>query len=500
MIHTQQPSTAPLKINLLIFAGLFLLVLGYFYWQIDQSRQAFAEHIQEHTQLVAEVVSSNLNNANQSLQIIEQIITSFLSNTARFVAYLDEVEPFSAEELTAYAHENGLVGLWIQHGADPPVMTPPNWWVNYNQTYSETRLLHRPLQQQYVLIWPRPEQQLTIILALPAQKIERLQQQMQMPQLLNTLSQLSGVEQLRLQPTKEAHKHQLAANERQITLDSNTVTLVIESDILAQREALLWQQFWLFSMFLALAAVFFSWVLQCYQIRHTSKLLQLQQQLAHQREDALLGRAAAAISHEIRNPLNAISMGLQRLQLEETNLSSGHQALIDAMLGAVSRSNGIITGLQRFAQHLKPKLQLVDVSKLISSVLALYTIAAQEQKVVIATTMEQINLALDPELFGLMMENLIKNALEAQPLGGYINIVLQRYPDYVLLQIENGSSGTIDLEQCLAPYYTTKTRGTGLGLAMVKKIVLAHGGELTLEQPDGNCFMVQISFPAHEVV
>lgn len=498
MKQLTQENSAPLKINLLIFAGLFLLVLSYFYWQINQSRQAFAEHVQEHTQLVAEVVTSNLNNASQSLQIIEQVITSFLSNTARFVAYLDEVEPFTADELAAYAHENGLAGLWIRHGSQPSVMAPENWFANEGQNYAEPTLIHRQQQQQYVLFWPRPEQQLTIILALPAEKIERLQKQMQIPQLLETLSQLSGVEQLHLDTTQQAQKHQLAANERQIILGNNTVTLMIESDILVQREALLWQQFWLFSLFLALAAVFFSWVLQRYQNRHTEKLLQLQQQLAHQREDALLGRAAAAISHEIRNPLNAISMGLQRLQLEEPNLNKGHQSLIEAMLDAVTRSNGIITGLQRFAQHLRPELQLVDINKQIHSVLALYTATAQEQKVVIATTMEQLDCAVDPELFGLMMENLVKNALEAQPLGGYISIVLQRYPDHLLLDIENGSTDVIDLEQCLAPYYTTKTRGTGLGLAMVKKIVLAHGGELRLDQPDENCFLVQISLPVKE--
>jgi nitrogen fixation/metabolism regulation signal transduction histidine kinase len=137
----------------------------------------------------------------------------------------------------------------------------------------------------------------------------------------------------------------------------------------------------------------------------------------------------------------------------------------------------------------------VDITQQIHSVLALYAIAAQDQKVIIATTMEQLSHPVDAELFGMMMENLVKNALEAQPRGGYINIVLQRYPDYLLLQIENGSSADIDLEQCPAPYYTTKTRGTGLGLAMVKKIILAHGGELTLEQPDNNCFLVQISLP-----
>jgi signal transduction histidine kinase len=488
-----------LKINLLIFSSLFLLVLGYFYWQIDQSRRAFDQHISEHTQLVSQVVAANLNNAQQSRQVIEQVVTSFLSNTARFVAYLDEIQPFSATELEAYVQENGLSGLLIQYNDQPPVMSPSNWYTLSKKSATNKQLIHQEQQQQYVLIWSDTPHQRTIVLGLPAQAIERLQQQMQVPHLLKSLSQLSGIEQLRLELTANISTQPLKTNERQLRVGDNTITIVIEEQILARREEQLWQQFLLFSSLLAVAAIGLSWILQGYQNRYTHKMLQLQLQLAHQREDALLGRAAAAISHEVRNPLNAISIGLQRLQLEDNNLKQEHHALILAMMNAVQRTDGIVIGLQRFAQHLTPKLKLTAIDQQISTIIELYSLPAQQQRVIIANTMEHIVAAIDPDLFSLVMENIIKNAIEAQPDGGYINISLQRCANEILLEVENGTNcDSIDLEQCLAPYFTTKTRGTGLGLAMVNKIILAHAGTVVLDRPDSTSFSVNITLPLKE--
>lgn len=502
MIETLQHRNGPLKINLLIFCTLFILVLSYFYWQIHQSRQAFEQHVGEHAQLVSEVVATNLNNAQLSLQVIEQVVTTYLANTARFVAFLDGIEPFSANELAAYIEENGLSGILISHAGKPIVMAPDNWFtMAQGRKYERQQLVHLAKQQQYVLICPDQEHHRTIILGLPSQSIEQLKQQMQVPQLLEALSQLSGIAQLRLQPTSLLGSEPINVNERHLPLGDKTVVLAVELDLLSAREAELWQQFLVFSSLLAFAAVLLSWVLQRYQNRHTAYLLGLQRQLAQQREDASLGRAASTISHEVRNPLNAISMGLQRLQLEAEGLDDDHRALIRAMCDAVQRTNGIVVGLQRFAQPLKPQLQTVDVDQKIRHVVALYRPQAEKQQVAVACTMESIYCCLDDELLGLLLENLVKNALEAQPNGGFVHLVLQRQANNMILMVENGVDEELaNIDQCIEPYFTTKTRGTGLGLTMVRKIALAHGGEVTLDQPDTHCFRVQVNFPLNEVV
>lgn len=380
-------------------------------------------------------------------------------------------------------------------------MAPENWFtVAPGREYSEQQLLHLAKQQQYVLICPDADHR-TIILGMPSKSIEDLKQQMQVPQLLQSLSELSGIAQLRLQSTAALGQEVVGINERRLPMGDKTVILAIESSLLTEREAQLWQQFLLFSSLLAFAAVLLSWVLQRYQLRHTANLLGLQKQLAQQREDASLGRAASTISHEVRNPLNAISMGLQRLQLEANVLDDDHQALIRAMCDAVQRTNGIVVGLQRFAQPLQPKLETVDVDKKIESIVALYQPQAEKQRVAVACTMESIYCRIDDELLGLLLENLVKNALEAQPNGGFVHIVLQQQGEMMVLSVENSIEENLsDIEQYLEPYYTTKTRGTGLGLTMVHKIAVAHGGDVVLDQPDHDCFRVEVRLPLKEAL
>ncbi len=194
-------------------------------------------------------------------------------------------------------------------------------------------------------------------------------------------------------------------------------------------------------------------------------------------------------------------MGLQRLQLEAKDLDDDHQALIRAMGDAVQRTNGIVVGLQRFAQPLQPHLQTIDVDQKIRHIIALYRPQAEKQQVAVACTMESIHWRIDDELLGLLLENLVKNALEAQPSGGFVHVVLQRQGDEMVVIVENGIDEVLShIDECLEPYYTTKTRGTGLGLTMVRKIAVAHGGEVMLDQPDSDCFRVQVSFPLKEVV
>lgn len=493
------------KINLLVFSALFVLVLGYFYWQIEQSRQAFSAHVKQHAQLVSEVVAANLRNASQSQQLVEQIVRTFLSNTARFVAYLEGVEPFSRYELAAYAAENGLCGIWIEHAGQPAVMAPAGWFsTTLVAVDSQPQLVHLQQKHQYVMIWPDSASQTTIALGFPAEAIEQLQQQMDVPNLLKTLSQLTGIAELRLEPTASPSAAVLAGlsrNEQRLAIGENTLILVVESDSLSNRVAALWREFFLFSVLLAVAAVLLSWLLYRYQNRHLAHLWQLQQELVMQREDALLGRAAGSISHEIRNPLNAISMGLQRLQLESTVLTAEHQQLLVAMGDAVQRTNSIVTGLQRYARPLLPHCRSVAVEEEIEKILALYRGQAEKQQIAVGTAIATLVAELDVELFGQLLENLVKNAVEAQPEGGFIHLLVRRDNERLLLRIENSMKAQrLDLGQCLEPYYTSKTRGTGLGLTMVRKIAAAHGGTLTIEQPAEDCFAVQVELPLRRTV
>ena len=264
-----------------------------------------------------------------------------------------------------------------------------------------------------------------------------------------------------------------------------------------QRRAKLKEEFVLFSLLLIALGVFFSWLLYRYQLAFLERARNYERQLAKQHEEAALGRSAAIISHEIKNPLNAIGMGLQRLQME-TDLSADQKKLIDSMRQAVARTSTITTALKQVTQPLAPRLREIDPHQLTQAALTLYR--DQCLKLGIGIEFEascRDSIQADATLFGQLLENLLKNAIEAQPGGGYIRISLDHLGNDFLLAVTNSGfvPSSTAITDLLEPYYTTKTQGTGLGLAICRRIVEAHGGTITPDIPGPGIFRMSIRLP-----
>ncbi len=221
--------------------------------------------------------------------------------------------------------------------------------------------------------------------------------------------------------------------------------------------------------------------------------------MAQQHEEAALGRATATIAHEVRNPLNALDIGLQRLQIESDNLSAEQEDLLRAMREAVQRTSGIVGGLRRFTQPPRPELAPLRLGPLLRDTLALYDELCRRQGVTVACDIAwDGDLALDRSLMAEVLENLVKNAVEAQPDGGWIQVSLAQESREAVLRFDNGGC---DLDQEMAsrlgePYQSTKIWGSGLGLALCRRIVEAHGGRLHLA-PDSaqGIFSVRVFLP-----
>ena len=123
--------------NIFIFGILFTVVVTYFLWQIDQAKRAFLGHVKQHTQMVAGVIQLNVRGAVFSQEVAEEILQTFLGNTARFVDYLDGIEPFAPEEITAFADETNLAGIRIHKGNGEIVEGPPKWYPDKSSNYNE---------------------------------------------------------------------------------------------------------------------------------------------------------------------------------------------------------------------------------------------------------------------------------------------------------------------------------------------------------------------------
>ncbi len=234
------------------------------------------------------------------------------------------------------------------------------------------------------------------------------------------------------------------------------------------------------------------------QNRIEAKTRAYERQISKEREDAALGRAAAAIAHEIRNPLNSMAMGLQRLQIEARELAPESRTLISLMLDSVRRTNGIVSGLLKYARPRKPVMKPMRLDLVVEDILSPYILLCRERGIRILWSVEcREFIRGDRDLLSQVVENLFRNAVEAQPQGGFLDLAIKREEHAVALVVRNqGFSVPVnDVERIFEPYFTTKARGTGLGLPIARRIVEAHGAKMEANVTGPGTIELALHFP-----
>jgi signal transduction histidine kinase len=501
------------KTNLAVFGALILIVLGYFFWQAEKAQQSFYKRVADHSQMLAGMITFSLDNSNISQKALEKIIHSFLDSTAEFIDYLETVAPFTSGELASFAEEAGLAGISILRVDGIDTEGPPGWSPPVECQPTASSLTHYPESSLYLLTWPRSNEPGCILVGYDATDAEKLKERIGVNRLLQDLNKLPLIKYVRLEKntttssgsSMEGINLLLAENnnvaEARMEFKGDTLVVGIEADKYIEHIRQLWLEFILFSVILAGLGLFFSWLLNRYQVAFLERVRGFERQMAHQHEEAALGRAAAIISHEIKNPLNAISMGLQRLKIETTTMSPDHQGLVDSMLQAVSRTNHIVSDLKRHTQPINPKYKKVLLHNIIEAAMTLYQQETDERNIAIRyNAFFQGEIEADESLLGQAIENLLKNGIEAQPHGGYIDISLSCQDDTTVLVIENSGLAidASEVKNIMEPYFTTKTKGTGLGLAISRRIIEAHHGIISLEVPSQEVLRVIIKLPCRK--
>ncbi len=267
-----------------------------------------------------------------------------------------------------------------------------------------------------------------------------------------------------------------------VSIQDRDLIVALKMDRFGKRRIQMKNEFIVFITFLILFGGFSSWWLYRVQRQRLQQTREFERKMARQHEDAALGRAAATITHELRNPLNAIGMGLQRMQIESENLAQDHYKLIASMRNAVDRTNTIISRLNQYMYAVEVSGKPVNIKSVLRQEVTLYEAQCRKQNIDITLNCEQDCLISgDKVLLEQLFENLIKNSVEAQLNGCFINITMTQVDGNCCMNIENGGFLlTVDESKLLfEPYFTQKSRGTGLGLVISKKIVMAHKGVLT---------------------
>jgi signal transduction histidine kinase len=484
--------------NLLVFGFLCAVAVSYFLWQIHATRETFFTKMKSMTELVARIIELNAKGAVLSQKTAEEILYTFLGNTARFVDYLDTVEPFNTKELTEFAREARLAGITILSADRTRVEGPTEWYVD--DAYSldpKPRLDYAKDRHRYIFSWPRQDIQGWVVIGVEAANIESLQQQLGLPNVIETITRFPGITYIRAIPSEArsqpgmpspglliSERGRTPVAESTFIIDNQEITIGLDASPLSESVKKLRRDFLLFSGVLVCLGALLSFLLYRQQSRHVEAIRVYERKMSEQREDAALGRTAASIAHEIRNPLNSLSMGLQRLHMEGTELAGEHRHFIEIMLDAVHRANSIVTGLLDYASPHYSNPQPVRLDLLFANIIPLYQARCAEQGITLTTDVACTDpVPGDQKRISQVVENLLKNAVEAQPNGGFITVAITRTAGAVTMDVTNGGF-TLSPEQAeriTEPYFTTKPSGTGLGLAIARRIITAHGGKLHVQ-------------------
>lgn len=245
---------------------------------------------------------------------------------------------------------------------------------------------------------------------------------------------------------------------------------------------------------LGMGAIFYN------QRGHLQKVRALEQEINRKERLSELGNMAATVAHEIRNPLNSVSMGLQRLKAEFTPTGDVEEYahFLNLMQDEVHRLNTIVEQFLSLARPLKLNPEPIPVGEFLGEVATLLAADAHASKVDIELKVAPNlpPLRADRNYFKQLLLNLILNGVQAMPSGGKLAVEAMAEKEFLRLNISDQGVGieTENLTKIFEPYFTTKTNGSGLGLAIARRIAEAHGGKIVVEsrRGRGSCFRVSL--------
>ncbi|WP_143166021.1 two-component system sensor histidine kinase NtrB [Desulfofustis glycolicus] len=232
-------------------------------------------------------------------------------------------------------------------------------------------------------------------------------------------------------------------------------------------------------------------------LRDMTLIRDMEQQLERSRRMAALGKMAAGIAHEIRNPLGTLR-GFAHLFRTQEKVTEDNRKYAELMIGEVDRLNRTVSGLLQFARPREPSFEIVDLDELFARTFALLANDFAEHKLKAHRQQEvDIKVEADPDLLLQVLMNLLKNSVNATPAGGEVSLRAAADDRLVRIIVADTGSGVSDedKERMFDPFFTTRKNGVGLGLAVSHQIVEQHHGTIEVRTAPGEGTEVEIQLP-----
>jgi two-component system sensor histidine kinase HydH len=238
-------------------------------------------------------------------------------------------------------------------------------------------------------------------------------------------------------------------------------------------------------------------------IRDLTDQRRSERELQRREKLSAMGELASGLAHEIRNPVNAMSMIAQRLEKEFAPAKDPdeYRHLTKVLKSEIGRVTRNIQRFLEFARPQKPTVGRVSLDQFFSHVSALFEGQASAKGVRFSATMESAGTSVfDREQMTQALLNLLQNALDATPQGGSIRLTGTVRRDTTILTVADTGAGIPrdKTDTIFNLYYTTKDEGTGMGLPITQQIVSQHGGQITVTSTPGTGTVFTVVLPSGE--
>ena len=221
-------------------------------------------------------------------------------------------------------------------------------------------------------------------------------------------------------------------------------------------------------------------------LRDIESMMQLGQELEVARRLAAIGRLTAGVGHEVKNPINAMVVHLEllrgKLVGQEGEAFVGAQRHVEILSGEMQRLDRVVQTLADFSRPMELHLREHDLRQVVGAVVELTAAEMRENGVtaIVKAPPEPVTVRVDAELLRQALLNLMLNGMQAMPRGGRLWVKIRRDHQAAVLEVMDEGEGIPGelLPRIFELYFTTKPKGSGIGLAMTYRILQMHGGAM----------------------
>ncbi len=221
-------------------------------------------------------------------------------------------------------------------------------------------------------------------------------------------------------------------------------------------------------------------------LRDIQSMMQLGQELEVARRLAAIGRLTASVGHEVKNPINAMVVHLEllrgKLVGQHGEVFTGAQRHVEILAGEMERLDRVVQTLADFSRPMELRLREHDLRQVVGAVVELTAAEMRENgvTVIVKAPLEPVTVRVDAELVRQALLNLMLNGMQAMPRGGRLWVRIRRDHQSAVLEVmDEGEGIPADLlPRIFELYFTTKSKGSGIGLAMTYRILQMHGGAM----------------------